>query len=478
MQKNIHVPQIKQPFNILKRSLNISNQNIHNLIYSSRFHWDEESITTAYLASIYGHKYSIDGTCFECGTSFSTCPNGNTPPLSTKARVASFNRSQESKHSGSDFLLSYQGNKFLIQAKVIADSTPMNIGAWKKIFHNKEQKQLETLLKFALKYEAKAYYLFYVMSNSPHHSIKTKCEEHTSPYDTFSLMIPAIELHRMMHRKNWSGWGNKKKTFSDIISPNCIPFTCFFKSCQTNNPMPVSQPNSFKLLDILDILTILKDTSDILEVLDELIWASVPDIFDGCREAFDESAILEILKRSGKIDLLDGISEKEKEVTEFVIDESLVNASEVKERAFIEFSQPETDLVNKFEEPSREAVSFILSLLKPDEFTTFSDIAKLFNEPSQNSALFSVRGFILSEDVLPEDAVKVVAKTDIKSERIDLRGNFNSYYGYDSRLDVIKEFYPHLKVEDGMLKIGEKPSEAKYVGTEGLRKKIQDFRDR
>lgn len=156
----------------------------------------------------------------------------------------------------------------------------------------------------------------------------------------------------------------------------------------------------------------------------------------------------------------------------------MVNASEVKERAFIEFSQPETDLVNKFEEPSREAVSFMLTLLKPDEFTTFSDIAKLFNEPSQNSALFSVRGFILSEDVLPEDAVKVVAKTDIKSEHIDLRGNFNSYYGYDSRLDVIKEFYPHLKVEDGMLKIGEKPSEAKYVGTEGLRKKIQDFRDR
>lgn len=210
MQENIHVSKIEQPFDsagmpeIPEQVLNISNQNIHNLIYSSRFHWDEESITTAYLASIYGHKYSIDGTCFVCGRSFSACPNGNTPPLLTNARIASFNRSQESKHSGSDFLLSYQDNKFLIQAKVIENSTPMNETTWNKIFHD-EFNQFKTLLKFALKNDASAYYLFYVMSDSPHYRSKTKCSHHTSPYDTFSLLISALDLYEIWRNQEIAG---------------------------------------------------------------------------------------------------------------------------------------------------------------------------------------------------------------------------------------------------------------------------------
>lgn len=310
MRKNIHVPQIKQPFDILDRTLNISNQNIHNLIYSSRFHWDEESITTAFLASIYGEKYFINGKCFECGMPFSTCPNGNTPPLQTSARVASFNRSQESEHSGSDFLLSHQGSKFLFQAKVITNSTPMNIGTWDKIFHN-QKKQLITLLTFSLKHNAKPYYLFYVMSNSPHHSSKTKCLIHTSPYDTVSLIIPAYEILRI-HRSR--SWDKSKHTFNSIISPECIPLTCLFKSCQNNNNN--NQSEALKLLDSGYNITpdgIFKHDSDIPKLLYNLLFSTdIPDLFDACREELDEFAILEILKRSGKLDMLDRLAAKEK----------------------------------------------------------------------------------------------------------------------------------------------------------------------
>lgn len=294
--------------------------------------------------------------------------------------------------------------------------------------------------------------------------------------------------------KSRNSWKYSKDIFAKIASPECITIMCLLKQCprraifKTTPDFLAALESCYEkqLCDIfLDALSSNEkyvnksdrlDFSDILDFLDMLesthLWRDLNAI------GLLEIGILEILKQLGKIDILDRDEAKEREVSEFIIDESLINASSIKESSFRELANPENNLINRFKDPSRESVSFILTLLKPDEFTTFIDIAKLFTETNLNSALFSVRNFILSKDTLPEDAAKVVGKTDIKSGHIDLRRNFNSHYNYASRLDVIKEFYPHLKVEDGMLKLGEKPSEAKYVDIEELRKKIRAFRDR
>lgn len=451
MKSNINVPNINQPFNIKNQILNISNQNIHNLIYSSLFHWDEESITTAYLGSIYGKKYSINGICFQCGLSLSSCPNGQTPSLLTNARIASFNKHQEGFYSGSDFLLSYRLNKsrtyrFLFQAKAITADTKMNKGTWGGIFH-KNLSQYKKLRTFALSNHAKPYYLFYVLNDSPHRNTSTLCPSHTTPYDTISLLISAEDIYNIYSKNSW-GWC--KDTFSQVIAPYTFPFTCLFKhlpkSGKTSNN-PSSNPNS------------------------------LPEFEPIFSDAFTDF----MGDRGGQIKN----SSEEKEIPspdmpELTIDERLILASELKEKSM----KGKKDYINKLEKtndgfrfsesPDLTSINFILNLLEPNEFTTFSDISNIFN--STNSSFWTVRNYILSEKVLPEDAVKVVSKKEIISNSvIYLDGEFNSHYGYKNKVEVIEEFYPHLVITNGRIKIGEGPRDARYINLESLQEKLKSI---
>ncbi|QNV37018.1 hypothetical protein [Rothia terrae] len=434
MKKNINTRNVRQPFSIPEKILNISNQNIHNLIYSSLFHWDEESITTAYLGSIYGQSYSVDGNCFQCGLHITNCPNGNTPQLNTKARIASFNKKQESKHSGSDFLLSYKRSnqsisRIFIQAKVIRSDQKMNITAWEKIFHKKFA-QYNKIIKYSHQKLADPYYLFYVLDDSPHFSSQALCNIHTNPYDTFALLIKASSLTSIHQSK--SSWSYSKDTFNNTIAPHAIPLTCIFK----HHPNMNSNINHSFPTGTISTIFNRKDDSIITGALNANIDEEIPEV---------------------------------------IIDEKLIEASELKEKSYnydFPFNAKESLLPSS---PDDLSINMILNLLANNEFTTFNDIAKVYSNDkiNKNSILTSVRNIILSSKILPEDAVKVVGQKYIKKNNsIDLNGEFNSYYGYTDKITVINKFYPYLSISNGFIKIGENSNQAKYIDSKKLIEKI------
>ena len=433
MKNNINTPKkiINNPLNIPLQRLNISTQNIHHLTYTGKFHWGEESTTSALLASIYGDEYGIDGFCTQCGTHLKKCQNGYKSPLKISGRIASFNKKQESRYSGSDFLLSFKDGKqkitFNFQAKSIALNKNMDKAAWDKIFYiykkNSGFHQYNTLLKYSRKHGFEPFYIFYTEKNNPHLTCDTKCKiaGHNGPHDTFSLVIPAQTLRNIYN--NWSTQSSVNGTFMDIVAKESIPLPCLFKHHFSQKNLVNSLHKNIKLF--------------------------FPEM---------ETRVHSI----GNSDYPGTIIDEE--VPHLQIEQPLIHAAKTKIETFSKVEQQEIKQIS-----NREFVSLILETLNYNEFTTFQDIAKTINHfIGGDIKANAVSKIIKSKYIYANKAVKVVSQKQLNvGHSVDVSGNFDSHFGYNNREEVLKEFYPEIEVLNNHVSIDGETG-VKYIADDAL----------
>lgn len=437
MKNNINTPRklINNPLNIPLQRLNISTQNIHHLTYTGKFHWGEESTTSALLASIYGDEYGIDGFCTQCGTHLKKCQNGYKSPLKISGRIASFNKIQESRHSGSDFLLSFKDGKqkltFNFQAKSIALNKNMDKVAWAKIFYIRKNSgfhQYNTLLNYSRKHGFEPFYIFYTEKNSPHLTCDTKCKitGHNGPHDTFSLVIPAQTLRNIYN--NWSTQSSVNGTFMDIIAKESVPLPCLFQHHFSQKNLVNSLYKNIKLF--------------------------FPELETGVHSI-------------GNSDYPGTITDEE--VPHLQIEEPLIHAAKTKIETFSKVEKQEIKLIS-----NREFVSLILETLNYNEFTTFQDIAKTINHlTGRDIKANAVSKIIKSKYIYADKAVKVVSEKQLNiGYSVDVSGKFDSHFGYNNREEVLKEFYSEIEVHNNHVLIGGENG-VKYITEDALITKVK-----
>lgn len=437
MKNNIDIKsnKISTPFDILKTTLNTSTQNIHNLIYTSGFYWPEESITTAFLGSIYGNSYSISSTCNVCQRNLLNCQNGNNYLFVKNSKIASFNKIQEGQWSGSDFLFSFEDEfnseiRFLFQAKTISVNSQMDQSQWNKIFR-KGGLQYNKLIGYAKKSQAQAYYMFYVKNRDSHSSARTLCMVHQEPWDTNIVIVEANRLHAYWKIKNFKHSQEKASVFIEKLS---YPFTCLFKnhsSCEQEIDDNNIREKIAENKNIFEQKIPLQETSNIQNNPDQII---------------DDLNLLQITIHK---ESLTAASNKENAVQELLSDESLP-----------------TDCSSK-------SINKILYFIKNNEVTTFEEIAITLGKPKAAKA---VAASVLSQSILPQDAARVIRKSDAKRGYIDSNNPFRSNFYIDNRVNalMLNDYEFDIIIHSGIkrINIGNSDGQAKLITAEELALRI------